>query len=74
MLKDNLITKTDPELQNHGFFVTVEIDKNVATEDFLEEIADNLADALSWLEGTGFIDVSYAGTMVDEDYTEGEAN
>ncbi len=58
MLKGN-INKPDI-LEINGFLVAVEISKDTITAD---EIANRLADSLSFMEGTGQIEVSHLGIL-----------
>lgn len=54
-------TSSPDKLITYGFLVAVEID--TSTEVTTEYVADKLADAVSWVEGTGKAEVQCIGPI-----------
>lgn len=58
MLKGNV--NTISKLEINGFLIAVEVEKGVIEAD---AIGNKLADALTFMEGTGQVEVSHLGVM-----------
>ena len=56
----------EPVLTTGWWMLTAEFDPSATTP---EELSRKLADSLSFVEGTGFIDVVYQGTIMAEEGT-----
>lgn len=54
-----------PSVQVHGFVVGVEIEAKV----LLQEIVNKLSDSLTFVEGTGRVDVQYLGQVCMDETT-----
>jgi len=57
-------TKPDAKLKTIEFWITASIDPEVANE---EQLACKLADALTWVEGVGKVEVKVIDTLISND-------
>lgn len=62
-------SKEQPKLKLFGFLVGIEIQDGITTA---ERVADALADACSWVEGVGKVDVECLGQIeiINDDIVE----